>query len=131
MRLFEILLPQTDNDGQSMRQSFVVFEAYALHIAGGFTKCGVVEGQWRNDNGTIMTDYLLPYRVACSPAQWAQIVSRAFALWPDQEAICHSHIGECTIELHSSKSPAILPRMAMARNDLARVPEFDRNGLGR
>ena len=129
MKLFEILLPLHNNSGISMHLAHVQFQAYALHIAGGFTKCGVVEGAWRNDAGIKMVDYLLPYRVMCSPEQWAQIVARAFALFPDQEAICHSHIGECTIEPHSR--PAILPRMARARNDLERIPEFDRGGLGR
>ena len=98
MNLYEILLPVTNNDGERMHLAHGRLQDFLLETIGGYTECPNVEGAWRNDTGLVMYDKSVPYRVTCHSEDWRKIVARAFELWPDQQAIFHTKLGEATIE---------------------------------
>jgi hypothetical protein len=101
-KLYEIALPILSNDGsRPYVAARACWELRALEIAGGYTRRAVGRGFWKHE-GKIYVDDMIPYRVACSPAQLQLLVAEAFRLFPDQVAICTTEMGEQNIVLREA-----------------------------
>jgi hypothetical protein len=94
MKLYEILLPVTNGYARHME-----FREYVSQVVGGYTQCPTVDGSWLNPfSKKYELDKLVPYRVATTATMWRLIVRKAFELFPEEDAIMHSELGNATIE---------------------------------
>ena len=96
MKLYEIILPTCDNAGNSLDSEHREFQARVLSIVNGLTKRPEATGYWKT-NGTIQTETVVAYQVACLPGQWERIVDLAVSLFPDQKAFFTAEIGDAMI----------------------------------
>ncbi len=74
-----VIVPDQDNDGQSLASERESIENALLGVAGGFTS-DRVSGAWRGDDGTVYRDYSTRYTVAVDPETDARIVA-LLPLW--------------------------------------------------
>lgn len=97
MKLFEILLPVN-----GMTRDYAPhqeFRTYVSELVGGYTQCPEVNGSWLNPfSKQYELDHLIPYRVATTVTVWRLIVKRAFKLFPNEEALMWTELGQATIE---------------------------------
>lgn len=101
MRLYEIILPVLDNQGQPTREAHAAFRSRLRSLSGGFTYSNV-SGEWTDDQGQVFTDDSIAYRFAEPESRQAStaiphIVSLAARLFPDQLAIFWAQVGDATI----------------------------------
>lgn len=95
MRYYEIQLPARDNAGKLTKRALANFERVALKTAGGFNRSPAVEGAWQGSK--VFRDMMVPYRLACTEAQFGLLLLSAFDLFPDQEAIFTADLGQANI----------------------------------
>jgi hypothetical protein len=93
MNLYDITLPVRTNDGMyTYAEQHGKWQSKALEIAGGFTEFAAADSTGK-DGDKVFRDRVIPYRVACEPAQWQKLLDEAFALFHDQLAIFDCQIG--------------------------------------
>jgi len=96
MRYYEITLPTRDNAGQSYGPALESFERICLTVCGGFTAIAQ-KGAWLNDRGFRFDDASVAYRFTGNEGTRAWLLTRAFALFSDQEAIFTAEIGKANV----------------------------------
>ena len=90
MNLYAITVPNT-------RGLLNIFENVALDLAGGYTFVGLTSGSWRDDTGTVHTDKMALYHIACTAPIFKRVVTLAFKLFPTELAIFTAKLGTATI----------------------------------
>lgn len=92
-KLYQIILPLYDNGGRSTLTQREFWCQSAINSAGGCTEVATGQGHWQDEDRT-QTEEIVVYQVGCEPHIWNYLRARAFALFPDQKAICWAQLGE-------------------------------------
>lgn len=87
MKAFELILPLADNRGKPTDNLHRVFQTAALDMAGGYTKRPSGEGAWKDTDGRVYYDRMVPYHFACDRETFDRIKALAFSLFADQKAL--------------------------------------------
>lgn len=70
MKLYEILVPITDNKGTQIPDWFHhQWDAEVHRIAGGLTILTPIKGQWISTDNRLFIERVLPVRIACTEEQ--------------------------------------------------------------
>lgn len=68
MRIAQIILPKTDNDGRSMDDMHTLYQRLLCDTFGGFTAY-TVQGGWMNTQGKLYLDNNIAYHIAMDDTQ--------------------------------------------------------------
>lgn len=89
-RIAQIILPKTDNDGNSLTWAHVAYQRAFCTVFGGFTAYDV-RGGWMDDSGRIYQDESVSYHIAMDDtlanAEKLRGLAKAAALECTQECI--------------------------------------------
>ena len=96
MKLYQFLLPIADNTGKSYHDAITLWQSKALHLAGGYSLHGYVNGAW-SEGVIIYHDTLVDLHLACDQDIYEALVAATFDLFPDQLAIFTAEIGTAHI----------------------------------
>lgn len=103
MKLYQINIPVSPN-GFDFRADFegkfgyscnLEFETFVIGKAGGMTKFPEVQGVWINEHGQMIAEKMIPYQIACTAEQIAEIAHFAKVHY-EQEVIFVAELGEVT-----------------------------------
>lgn len=90
LRLAQIILPNTDNNGMPQKRAHEVLRTAIMNTFGGVTMTDV-RGMWKNDEGTTFVDDSIRYEFACPdvPVTYNTIdaLARSAGLNAGQEAM--------------------------------------------
>ena len=98
MKLYQINLPCYTNAGRDYYPAHEAWQKICLDLAGGYTRLAVIEGAWKNAEGTVIYDEVAGYQVATDATTWSAIHAAAKRLFPDQVCIFWAWIGTAHID---------------------------------
>lgn len=99
MKLYQFTIPTHTNSGLSYEAARKAWETEALRIAGGYTKPdSYSRGAWRDPaTGRVYLDQVIPYAIACERNVRDVLEVTFWHLFPDQEALLVTCLGDATI----------------------------------
>lgn len=103
---YRFFLPLATNAGLSTELARKGWEIAALNVAGGFTLNAFADGAWRNEAGRVFKERIAPYDVALEPAKLPDLLGAFWRLFPDQEALAFTRLGDATLELRPATPAA-------------------------
>lgn len=106
LTMYRFFLPLATNAGLSTELARKGWEKVALATAGGFTMNAFADGVWRNEAGREFKDRIAPYDVALEPAKLPELVGAFWRLFPDQEALAFTRLGEARLEVRAAPAAA-------------------------
>lgn len=94
MNLYEFLLPEHTNTGESYKHAIHSWRKTAVRVAGGITDLGIVQGEWiEPDTGRHVIEHNRCFQVACNVETYGRLVDLAVSLFEDQQTIFTAEIG--------------------------------------
>lgn len=85
--LWEILVPKVSNDGKLYTvEHHQQWDAQVRDLAGGITILKTAKGQWKNPNGQLFRDEMIPVRIYCTEQHIDDIIQKTITHY-DQEAV--------------------------------------------